>query len=412
MLDLNEGRNQVTVGVPPEEYSALSSGGLERALISIGVPMSAVHLVAADPLKAQSVSNRSSYVPAHQGAYADSLVGGLRYSWNLFGVWKGCTIGFPASTSTNQRGFISASHCSQQKWGSDTASLSQPKGGAQIPVIGSELWDMGPGTCPFFWSCNHYRFSDANFNRVTVNSPAVKVGYLARPSSRNQNVGSDTTISMADPYIEVGGETSSIMQGSNIDQIGATSGWTYSQVDETCVTWDNAYWPFNGQALRCSYIVNADYKDGDSGGPVFYLSGGKAIAAGIIAAKTINPIVGNHRGVFSKFMYVRNEIQAGGFTFSILPTSSPPNYYPYSASINGASSVRPNASCHFMAGSNIAYTSLTWRVNGVAVGQNWDLYYSSSSSFTLELEVSDGVNVAFATKSITVSASAAECYDQ
>jgi hypothetical protein len=111
-------------------------------------------------------------------------------------------------------------------------------------------------------------------------------------------------------------------------------------------------------------------------------------------------------------MYVRNEIQAGGFTFSILPNSNPPSYYPYTASISGASSVRPNASCHFIAASNLPYTSATWRVNGIVVGQSWDLYYQSSSSYSLELEVSDGTYVAFATKTINVSPSASECYDQ
>ncbi len=105
-----------------------------------------------------------------------------------------------------------------------------------------------------------------------------------------------------------------------------------------------------------------------------------------------------HRGVFSKFMYVRNEIQSSGLTFSIVPSGTPPNYYAWNASISGAATIQPNATCHYMASSNLSYTTVVWKVNGVSVGTSWDLYYSSSSSFVLEVELSDGVNVAMTTK--------------
>jgi hypothetical protein len=175
------------------------------------------------------------------------------------------------------------------------------------------------------------------------------------------------------------------------------------------VSWDNAVWPFNGQSLRCAYIVEGDYQGGDSGGPVFYFSGGKAIAAGIIAANITWPY---HRGVFSKFMYVRNELESGGFTFSILSGVNPPRYYPWYASISGAGTVRPGSTCHFIGSSNIPYTSISWKVNGVVVGQSWDLYYASSSSYLLEVEVTDGTNVAVASHNVTVASSAGECYAQ
>jgi hypothetical protein len=406
MIDLDEGRNRVTIGVDPgTDFSETSEFG--RQVARLGIPWSALNVI---PLgRPNPTFRRVPYpTPTTIRHPTDSLAGGFQFVWNNFGSWNACTIGFTARISNGTKGFISASHCSQGKWQDDTTSLMQPDQG-WTGIVGREEWDMAPGTCPFFWSCNHYRFSDANLNLVDTTARKVKVGFLARPSTRNHDSGTDTTISSGNPYIEVIGETSSIVQGSDIDQIGRTTGWTYSEVKHTCVTWDNRPWPWNGQALRCAYIVDADIGDGDSGGPVFYYSGGQATAAGITAAQISWPV---HYGVFSKFMYVRNEIQSSGLTFSILPATTPASYYPYYASISGAATIQPSASCHYMSSSNISYTSITWSVNGTVVGTNWDVYYSSASSFLLEVEVSDGTNVAFGSKLVTVSNEAGTCYDQ
>ncbi|MGV3709334.1 MAG: hypothetical protein ACO1Q7_10870 [Gemmatimonas sp.] len=406
MIDLDEGRNRVTIGVDASTEFG-SESVLMREIEALHIPVHAVNAIPLGRPSATSKRMRAPIIATNTRQHTDSLVGGFLMQWNDFGTWRSCTIGFVASLSDGRKGLISGSHCSQHKWGNDTTSLEQPYGG--YGRIGNEIWDMGPGTCPFFWSCNHYRFSDANLNVIDTTARKVRIGSLVRPASRNLNVGNDTLISSTDPYIDVVGETSSIVQGSDIDQIGSTTGWTYSEVLHTCVTWDNRPWPWNGQALRCAYIVQADYEGGDSGGPVFYYSSGQATAAGIVAANITWPV---HYGVFSKFMYVRNEIQSSGITFNIVPNTPAPTYYPWYATISGAATVQPNASCHYMSSSNLSYTSIEWKVNGTVVGTNWDLFYSSSSTYFLEVEATDGVDVAYGSKLVTVSNEAGTCYDQ
>ncbi|WP_310570876.1 hypothetical protein [Gemmatimonas sp.] len=243
MVDLDEGRNRVSIGVASGiDFSERSSFALEVA--RLGIPWHSLNVFAMEGARPTSAKKLRSSTPAHLRDKADSLAGGYQIYWNNVGGWSRCTIGFVASISDGTKGFISAGHCSQSKWDTDTTSMAQPNNN-YVPPVAREAWDMQPGTCPFFWSCNHYRYSDANLSLVDTTVRKVKVGYLARPSTRSLNSGTDTTISNVNPYIEVVGETSSIVQGSDIDQIGAVSGWTYSEVLHTCVTWDDFPYPFN-----------------------------------------------------------------------------------------------------------------------------------------------------------------------
>lgn len=397
MLDLDEGRNRVSLGVKGgTDYSRDSE--LRRRIESLGIPWDAINIVVTE---ATSVFKRRAWPAATLGDIADTIVGGLRYSFNKSSGWSLCTIGYPVSLSNGKVGIISASHCSASKWSTDGSDMRQPYDTSSVD-IGYEYWDMPPGTCPFFWLCSHYRFSDANVYEVT--GRPVKVGYLARPSSRAMNLSTDTSISSASPLITVVGETSSITQNSTMDAIGATTGWTYSTVEYTCVDL------YSSGLNRCSYYVQADVEGGDSGSPVFYYDTGNqtATATGIMFAKSDLPGF-PHYGVFSKMMYVRNEIQSSGYTFSILDNISPPSQ-PSTAIIYGASNMKPGASCYWYFASSVQPNSISWSVNGVEVGTNWDLTYSSNDSFLLEVMVTDGTDFAIATKNITVSENAPTCY--
>lgn len=71
--------------------------------------------------------------------------------------------------------------------------------------------------------------------------------------------------------------------------------------------------------------------------------------------------------------------------------------------------MQPNVSCYWYVSSNVEYSTVSWSVNGVVVGSDWDLSYSAASSFLLEVAVTNGTSFATATKSVTVSSQASTC---
>lgn len=401
MLDLDEGLNRVTIGVTPGTNYAEGSP-FASAIARRGIPNSAVNIVESE--NSLTLTRRRAWPLTTIKDYADSLVGGVWYRVkNGDGNWSSCTIGYPAILSNGKSGYISAGHCSAVKWNTDGSEARQPSEYI-TPAVGFELYDKTPGTCPIFWfiGCK-YRFADVNIFEVT--GRPVKVGYLARPNTRALNYSNDLTVSSSTPLIQVVGETSSITQGSTIDVIGVTSGWSYSVVRNTCTSIIVDF-----KMHRCSYSIEADIEGGDSGAPVFYYDpvANTAVAAGIVFGRSTNPFI-THRGLFSKMMYVRGEIESSGLTFSIVDGVSPPNEAPWAA-IQGVTSMQPNASCYWYVTSSVPYTSVTWSVDGEPVGTAWDLTYSASESFLLEVSVTDGTSFAFASKNVTVDSGASTCY--
>jgi hypothetical protein len=396
-LDLNERENRVTIGLTrPEVREALDS-----QLLALSIPREAVTVEESNPTYA--TENAGLFQSAtHQRAYADTLAGGLQYAWyDVLNTTNGfCTIGYTTSTPSGDVGFISAGHCSPQKWTTDGyfgSKIGQP---STTNNIGYELYDPSPGTCPILWGCDHYRFADANLNKIT--GRPVKVGYLVAPNSRLGSSGVDTTL-YANWYIAVTGTTSSISAGSVIDKIGRSTGWHYGTVNNTCSDFSVGSWP-DVQMVRCAYSINTAVENGDSGGPVFYYSGGEATAAGITHAKD-----GPSKAWFSKWMYVESELTGsspGPASLSIIAPSPPPAP---SATIYGPSSIKPNATCYWYVASNFEYTGVEWKVNGSVVGTNYDLYLSRSSSFTLDVTVTDGVRWAQKSLSVNVSSGNSTC---
>jgi hypothetical protein len=409
-VDLDERRNRVTVGVEPSMMGS-SEQRMRNQLVALGIPSTALRIVATDrptPATRREVrieANATASQSSTLASYASQLVGGLRIRWWESGVssYYICTMGYTASIAGEGDGFVSASHCSPNMWGDDGTSgvFGQP---SESHVVGHERYDPGPGTCPLLWGCSSYRFSDANINLVTNRD--VNVGYLAAPSTRNNTIGNDTTLNSSGYTIPVVGTTSSITQGSPIDQIGATTGWLYSNVDDTCVD----YWTgFYGRMVRCVYKTFAACDDGDSGGPVFYFVAGEATAAGIVFAKSgIFPF--SQRCWFSKMMYVHSELSGtspGPSSFGIQAPSPPPTP---SVSIIGPTAIKPSASCYWYASASFEYSTVEWKVNGTVVGTNFDLTYSSPTSFTLDVAVSNGVVTATSSRTVSVSSGNGECY--
>ncbi len=303
--DMDEVHNTVTIGVLPGALAGVRSE-IERVLVADGVPADAIRLINQSPLR------KSTMPPASLDTFADTLMGGLRFWYWNGSAWPGCTIGYPATyNSSGHVGFVTAAHCSANQWATNdsshaTVSLMRQTGSATD--IGYELHDPLPGTCPTLWPCDVYRYSDASIYRVTGHP--VRVGWLLKPSSRVSGGSSNIAVGSTDPYMYVVGTTSSVTANSTIDHIGATTGWSYGSVTETCVD----YWPsftIHNDLIRCVYKSSANADDGDSGGPVFYYktSNNTAVAAGIVFAQDGTDMW------FSKWSYVESELVGGPVGF-------------------------------------------------------------------------------------------------
>lgn len=405
MLDLDEGQNRVTVGVQPGgDYSPTST--FAAKLARLNVPFEAVRTIEMTEAQDRSLSASRTQSATNLGVYADTLAGGFRYVWHLPDSSRsgGCTIGFTAQAGGGVKGFVSAAHCSPTIWETNGTGGVMGQPGYGSGVIGYELYDPNPGICPWLWPCGTYRYSDANFYVVTGRD--VKVGYLAKPNTRSALLPSFDTTIVNGTYIEVADQTSSIVQGSTMDKIGATSGWSYGEVLRTCYTFFN-----NGRALRCAYSLWSVVYLGDSGGPVFYYNPAtdKAVATGIIKAGDFDQ--GRQVTVFSKLMYVQSELSGSSSPgpFTILADTEPGTLVP-SVSIVGVSVMQPSATCYWYITTNFSYNSVNWSVGGNTVGTNHDLSFSSSTDFVLEVFATNGSMGAGAVKHVVVSGEAGTCY--
>ncbi len=403
MLDLDEGRNRVSVGLASNTIDRDRAALLAFASVH-GIPHEALLTVRTElPAESRTIAERSVTVP-NLGIYADTLVGGLRYHyWNQdTSVYSACTIGFPVTFSAGGSGFISAGHCSSFKWLTDGIGSVVGQPGLGSGAIGFELLDPGGGNCPLLWFwCDRYRYSDANLYSVT--GRPVRLAHLARPSTRNSiwSIG-DTTLASA-ATIPIVGQSSSIVQGSTMDKIGATGGWIYGTIHSTCA----AYVTTGSLLVRCADAIGAQNQGGDSGGPVFYYNAGAgtATATGISfgnATADWMPLT-----LFSRIGFVQSDLGSAGFSIT---TGSAPSG---SASIFGVSAMLPAATCTWYVSANFGYTSVEWYVDGVLMGSAWDFTHSASASFVLDVFVSDGSAMfASASKSVTVGSGSAECYVQ
>jgi hypothetical protein len=402
MLDLDEGRNRVTVGHDERSFAS-DSAELMSFAKAHAIPEEALHAIPMTrPESARGELVAAYATPATLGQYADTLVGGLRYAWWQSGGSSAyaCTIGYPASFAAGGYGFVSAAHCSPSKWFTDGTSglVGQPS----TVAIGSELFDPSPGTCPFLWPCSTYRFSDANLNVVT--GRPVRVGHLARPSTRSAvwPIGDTTLVNGA--TIPVVSHTSSIVQGSTMDRIGATTGWLHGPVKNTC----SSYLMGSGTMVRCAYAMETLTLGGDSGGPVFYYDGSDAVATGIVFGSTFSG--SSPRALFSKWMYIQSELSGSGSgAFNILNASAPVPPTP-SVSIVGTYEKQSNHSCYWYVSSNFTYTDVQWFADGQPIGSNFDLWHASGTSFLLEVFVTGASASTSDSRWVSISGEAPECH--
>ncbi len=277
----------------------------------------------------------------------------------------------------------------------------QPQSGT---AIGFEQYDQQTLPCPGPpLLCQVYRYSDANLDVVT--GRPVRVGYLARPTTRFHKNGTDTTPNSVGAYLRVVGTSPSVVQGSYVDHIGATRGWRYGEVKATCVT--NYLDPWLNTAIRCAYKIDVDVIGGDSGGPVFYYDFfGNATAIGISYRRD------DDNAWFGKWNGVESEVTGAWPAPQWIRVVANDVVLTPVVAIVGPSEMQPGNSCYWYVSTNFPATAYEWRVNGVVVGSNVDLQYTAYTSFTLLVQATNLSTGNGTSKAITVSGNSSECFVQ
>jgi hypothetical protein len=246
--DADERRGRLVVGVLDRGVE-----GLVRARLRVlGIADQSVEVVETDPIfQLATLENRAA-----------TIVGGLQIRFSQYF----CSLGFNAISASNGSGFVTASHCSDRQGALDGTTYYQPLQQVAADVIGTEVADpeyrRGGAGCPKGRKC---RRADANFS--TGEGRPFTLGAIARTTG----VGS-LTIDPAHPTFAIGGKAVAAV-GSTANKVGRTTGWTEGKVSRTCV--DTGV---SGSTivLLCQTFVEGNgtiVQGGDSGSPVFALSG-------------------------------------------------------------------------------------------------------------------------------------------
>lgn len=219
------------------------------------------------------------------------VAGGMRVQFSGLG---GCSFGFNASRSP-EFGFVTASHCTSAIGQTTYESAFQPSPNNFIALEENDPAFFSTSGCPSGTSC---RYSDAVYSRYFPDFTDYASGSIVQ----TQGIGSTTLISSSPSlWFKIVGIVNYPLEGERVDKMGQITGWTYGFVKDTC---SGPYvYPGNRRTL-CQ--VTADYgrDGGDSGGPVFKLTGNRfdVLLYGIHAGS------GAGVAVFSSIRHVLNEL--------------------------------------------------------------------------------------------------------
>lgn len=250
MVDLDEARNRVLVGVENRAAAA----AVRAVLLRAGLPERSLLIEEREPIR-QVVSLQ---------ARASSIVGGVQI--NFPGYL--CTLGFNAVVG-GQNSFITNSHCTTKQGGVESTPYYQPLQSTYPTAIGIEVQDPAyqkglPG-CPKSKLC---RYSDASRALYSAGT-SFTLGRIATPGAGSLDYATSWTIS----------GTGTPTFGETLNKVGRTTGWTAGAVTNTCVHTGVLGTRY---AQLCQFFVAAGVDGGDSGSPVFRLSGGNAILIGLL----------------------------------------------------------------------------------------------------------------------------------
>ncbi len=245
LIDVDEAQNRVLVGVA--DATAIAAVRAEAA--RLGVPAPALHVqTQARPQVRATVRDRFA-----------TTVGGIQIAFSSYF----CTLGFNARrVSTGANIYVTNAHCTGTQYANDGIAIYQNTVAAGNQ-IGNEVADRGMYACA--GTGTWCRRADAAY--ISNNGTrGVGQGGIARTA---WNTGGPGGLTVTGEYDIIGRYTGTLPVGSYLDKTGRTSGSTYGQVTNSCVTIGS---------LRCQDISKVWSEGGDSGSPVFVYVGGSGAA--------------------------------------------------------------------------------------------------------------------------------------
>jgi hypothetical protein len=268
--------------------NAAAIGSVESALARLGVPSSAYTIRVTEPIRF-AVTLRDRFRPTQAG---------IQIHFSLFV----CTLGFNVSHSGG-RSFVTNSHCTDHQGGVEGTEYAQPLRSVDPTVIATEAadpeyftWRQNPA-CPVGRRC---RYSDASRARYS-DAVASSQGLIARTTGPNNG---SLTVDAENPFFEITSQdnsTTSFKISTVLNKVGRTSGWTQGAIIATCVH-TNVFG--SNFTQLCQTFVRAGVLGGDSGSPVFEISGrDRAKLIGILWGGS-----GSSLYVFSPLKQIQDEL--------------------------------------------------------------------------------------------------------
>lgn len=218
MLDVNERRNRIVIGVDRVSRAA----ELRRTLNSLGVPAEAVDITQLDAARPTSTL-RDSIRP---------IIGGTQYdAYTTSGLFGPCSIGFNARLTGDLTNLyaVSASHCTHTSGVVESDSLYQParlvfwRTSAAHETV-DPGWSSSLSGCPGGKVC---RYSDAAAFRYE-NPASGSLGRIARTLNYTTWSNQTTLVRDTADFILNGEITNSAMLVSGMwaNKVGRSTGWT------------------------------------------------------------------------------------------------------------------------------------------------------------------------------------------
>jgi hypothetical protein len=196
----------------------------------------------------------------------EALEGGLQIHFSNYV----CSIGFPA-VRQGVPGFVTASHCTNTQGGVEGTKYYQPLSSIDSTIVATETVDppysRGAGAgCPKARKC---RYSDSSFAAAAAGVRTVQLGAIEKTTGVNTGsltISGSFTITGDDGAAALGG---SLGNGSVVNKVGRTTGWTQGTVTGTCV---NTGVQGSNIVQLCQTFVSGSSQivaGGDSGSGVF-----------------------------------------------------------------------------------------------------------------------------------------------
>jgi hypothetical protein len=258
--DADETRGRLVVGI----LNRNGEGQVRGRLRALGIDSQSVDVVESEPIFALATLRDR----------APSIVGGLQIRFSQYL----CSLGFIAENSDHEKGFVTASHCSDRQGAVDGTTYYQPLNQDENDWIGNEIADppylRGAG-CPKGKKC---RRSDANFS-LSSGARELNLGVIAQTTTDPGSL----TISTTHPTFNITAEAEGPgTVGTVVNKVGRTTGWTSGAVTNTCV---NTGVQGSTIVLLCQTFVTGSgviVGGGDSGSPAFISSGDNATLVGVL----------------------------------------------------------------------------------------------------------------------------------